>query len=205
MLRVALTGGIATGSPSASRGSPRSACRSSTPTSWRARRSRPGSPGLRADRRPLRPSRARRRRLARSRRARARSSSATAPRAPRSKRSSIPRSTAASASGSPTCRPARGSRSPTSRCLRDRAQPRLRRGHRLRLRSGRAGPPRHGARRPVGAKPARRLAAQWPIEEKVGARRPRDLDRRRLRRNRPAGGRSVFETLLVRPSDRRRS
>ena len=54
-----------------------------------------------------------------------------------------------------------------SAALRDRPRPRFRRGRGRRLRAGRAAAPAHGARRPVDADARARLAAQWPIDEKV--------------------------------------
>ena len=117
MLRAALTGGIATGKSFCLVAVRRRwASPSSTPTTWRARRSRRDRPALTAvvrrfgrgvllpdgalDRDSARPHR-----LRRSRRARR-------SRSDRSSRGLSPHRS----SGSPTCRRARASRSPTSRC-----------------------------------------------------------------------------------------
>ena len=134
--------------------------------------------GARTPSRPARPASRRRRALRRRRscgrtarstgRRSAASSSPIAPPAPTSRRSSTPRSTGASASGSPTC--------PAGTRVAIADIPLLfETGHEhdfdrvivVRLRARRAAAPADGPRRPDRAGARARLAAQWPIDEKV--------------------------------------
>ena len=188
MLRAALTGGSRPASRSACRGLLRSAPRPSTPTSWPGRRWR-RVVGLGAGRRALRRRRAARRRPPRSARARP-------PGVRRSRRARRPRSDRPPAGLPPhrrlVCRSAVGTRValadiPLLFETGHRARFRARGGLCLRCRRSSSG----GWSRAIGLTAKRkrgpRLAAQWPIAEKVAPRRLRDPDRRHLRRDRGAG------------------